>query len=117
MVMKILGGDVKTTDPELGHDWHAELTGRWKTLGERVFVRKPKCPPKFVEIIREGGVLVAVWAVVENQGNLTFAATWLGTSRLAIRKRLRLWLESSPTLIPMPAVAFLHWSPGKRGER
>ncbi|MCX4239392.1 hypothetical protein [Paraliomyxa miuraensis] len=115
-VREILGEDVKTTDPELGHDWHAELTGRWEALGERVFVHEPRCRATFAEIVRESAVLTVVWAVVESKGNLAAAAIRLGCCRRSIRKLLHEWLKSNPTLIPMPAAVFLHWSKNKGGE-
>ncbi|MCX4240138.1 hypothetical protein [Paraliomyxa miuraensis] len=116
MVRKLLGDDAKTTDPVLGHDWHAELKGRWEALGERVFVHEPQGRAPLAEVVRESAVLTVVWALVESKGNLTAAAIQLGCSRRIVRVRLHQWLESNPKLIPMPAVVFLHWSKDEGGE-
>ncbi|MCX4239745.1 hypothetical protein [Paraliomyxa miuraensis] len=116
MVRKLLGDDAKTTDPVLGHDWHAELTGRWEALGERVFVHEPRCRAALAEVIRESTVLTVVWGVVECKGNLAAAAIRLGCCRRIVRIRLHQWLESNPTLIPMPAVVFLRWSKDEGGK-
>ena len=35
----------KTTDPDSGLDWQAEIEGRWQALGRRIFVGASEQPP------------------------------------------------------------------------
>ena len=112
-----LGRPAKTTDPSSGHDWQAELEGRWQALGRRIFVGTLEKPPRLAEILEECEQLASIWALVQKKGNLTSASGWIACSRRRLRGVLRAWIRDNPNLIPMPLVVFLRWARGKGREQ
>jgi hypothetical protein len=111
-----LGRPAKTTDPGSGYDWKAEMEGRWQALGRRIFVGALEKPPRLAVILDECEQLASIWALVQNEGNLTGASRWIACSRRKLRGILHAWLRDNPDLIPMPLVVFLRWSRGKEKE-
>lgn len=101
---------IKTTDPESGHDWKAELEERWRALGRRIFVSASEKPPRLREILDECDQLASIWALVQSKGNLTYASRWIMCSRRKLRGILHAWLRDNPDLIPMPLAVFERWA-------
>lgn len=110
----------QATSPAEEHDhtdWKAELERRWQALGRKILVVEPARPPKLREVLAECTAIAIVWALVQNEGNLTGAARWLHTGRRVVRECFRAWRRANPTLVPMPAEVFQRWSERYEGDR
>ena len=113
-IESFLGPGVQTMDSGSEPDWKAELTKRWRALGDKIFVVEPKRPPALKEILEECSQLVIVWMLVQTQGNFTYAARRIETSRRTIRRHFVEWRKANPQLIPMPLATFLRFQESGR---
>jgi hypothetical protein len=85
--------------PPAGTDWRALIALQWQALGLEVLgVGPTRRTP--AEIGRDSETLAAVVAWFEAGGNITRAASKLGTSRRLIRNRITRWRRSNPHLLP-----------------
>lgn len=91
------------SSPVESPEWRALIESAWESLRRKALGLESAGPPvRLSELSQECQSLAAVTAWYENHGNITRAALRLGTTRRALRERLKRWRKDHPHLCPPP---------------
>lgn len=90
---------IQLTNPETLEPWQMVTSTIWLKLGRRFFQMSAD-QVSIRDFGRECEMLAAVAAWFQHRGNITHAATFLGTGRRSLRVRLERWVALYPHLVP-----------------